>query len=106
MEQKRKAELRPKQESNLSARLEKIRIRRIKDLKVDIKRLEDEIKRRNEGVDDEIKGIQASTELSEAKKQILIGKAKQTEIVNVEAERLLLDLKDKLYKLTFRTTVL
>lgn len=105
MEQKRKSDLKSKQESKTSTRLEKLRIMRIKDLKVDIKRLEDEIKRRNEGVDDEIKGIQASTELSEAKKQILIGKAKQTGIVNVEAERLLLELKDRLYKLTFRTVL-
>lgn len=105
MEQVRKSDLKLKSENKTSSKIEKLRVLKIKDLKANIKRLEDEIKRRNEGVQEEIKGIQASTELSEAKKQILIGKAKQIETVNVEADRLLLELKDRLYKLTFRTVL-
>ena len=102
MEQKRQKETSARMEMKSAKRIEKLRLIRVKDLKTKLAMLQDEIDRRKKGIDEEIKGIEASTEMSESKKQMLIGKVMQSEVVSVETIRLMLELRDRLDKLTFK----
>jgi hypothetical protein len=67
--------------------------------------LQEELDRRKKGLEEEIQGIQASTEMSEAKKKQLIGQVMQTSTIDIETIRLMLELRDRLDKLTFRTSL-
>lgn len=67
--------------------------------------LQEELDRRKKGLEEEIQGIQASTEMSEAKKKQLIGQVMQTSTIDIETIRLMLELRDRLDKLTFRTNL-
>ena len=105
METKRPKESSVRAESKTSKRIEKLRLIRIKDLKSKLTMLQEELERRKKGIEEEIQGIQASTEMSEAKKKQLIGQVMQTSTLDVETIRLMLELRDRLDKLTFRTNL-
>ena len=102
MEQRRQKETSLHKESNRIRAIEKLRIMRAKELKSRLTMIEDEIARRKDGMQKEIEGIQKSDDISDAKKQIMIGQVMQREIVKPEVVCTLIDICERLDKLLFR----
>lgn len=103
MEVKRQKEGSGRTESNKVRAIDKLRVMRARELKRRFALIEEEIDRRKNGLDKEIEGIKASSEYSEAKKDVLIGQTMQREVVTADMVSLMLEICDKLDKLTFRT---
>jgi uncharacterized small protein (DUF1192 family) len=102
MEQRRQKETSLRKENNRVRAIEKLRIMRAKELKSRLAMIEDEIARRKDGMQKEIEGIQKSDDISDAKKQIMIGQVMQREIVKPEVVCTLIDICERLDKLLFR----
>lgn len=102
MEQRRQKDTSLRNESNRVRAVDKLRIMRAKELKSRLKMIEDEISRRKEGMQKEIEGIQKSEDVSEARKQIMIGQVMQREIIKPEVVCTLIDICERLDKLLFR----
>lgn len=102
MEQRRQKDTSMRNENNRVRAVDKLRIMRAKELKTRLKMIEDEISRRKEGMQKEIEGIQKSEDISEARKQIMIGQVMQREIVKPEVVCTLIDICERLDKLLFR----
>lgn len=102
MEQRRQKETSMRNENNRVRAVDKLRIMRAKELKSRLKMIEEEISRRKEGMQKEIDGIQKSEDISEARKQIMIGQVMQREIVKPEVICTLIDICERLDKLLFR----
>lgn len=102
MEQRRQKETTLRKETNRVRAVDKLRIMRAKELKSRLKMIEDEIARRKEGMQKEIEGIQKSEDISEARKQIMIGQVMQREIIKPEVVCTLIDICERLDKLLFR----
>lgn len=102
MEQRRQKDTSLRNESNRVRAVDKLRIMRAKELKSRLKMIEDEISRRKEGMQKEIEGIQKSEDISEARKQIMIGQVMQREIIKPEVVCTLIDICERLDKLLFR----
>ena len=102
MEQRRQKDTSMRNENNRVRAVDKLRIMRAKELKSRLKMIEDEISRRKEGMQKEIEGIQKSEDISEDRKQIMIGKVMQREIVKPEVVCTLIDICERLDKLLFR----
>lgn len=102
MEQRRQKDTSMRNENNRVRAVDKLRIMRAKELKSRLKMIEDEISRRKEGMQKEIEGIQKSEDISEARKQIMIGQVMQREIVKPEVVCTLIDICERLDKLLFR----
>jgi hypothetical protein len=102
MEQRRQKETSLRKENNRVRAIEKLRIMRAKELKSRLTMIEDEIARRKDGMQKEIEGIQKSDDISDAKKQIMIGQVMQREIVKPEVVCTLIDICERLDKLLFR----
>lgn len=102
MEQRRQKETSLRKENNRVRAIEKLRIMRAKELKSRLNMIEDEIARRKDGMQKEIEGIQNSDDISDAKKQIMIGQVMQREIIKPEIVCTLIDICERLDKLLFR----
>lgn len=102
MEQRRQKETTLHKETNRVRAVDKLRIMRAKELKSRLNMIEDEIARRKEGMQKEIDGIQKSEDISEARKQIMIGQVMQREIIKPEVVCTLIDICERLDKLLFR----
>ncbi len=102
MEQKRQKDTSLRNESNRVRAVDKLRIMRAKELKSRLKMIEDEIARRKEGMQKEIEGIQKSEDISEARKQMMIGQVMQREVIKPEVICTLIDICERLDKLLFR----
>lgn len=102
MEQRRQRETSFRNETTKIRAVDKIRLMRAKELKSKLELIKDEIQRRKDGLQKEIEGIQASKELSEEKKQRLVGQAMQRQIVSPEFVNIMLDICDRLDKLMLR----
>lgn len=102
MEQKRQKDTSMRNESNRVRAVDKLRIMRAKELKSRLKMIEDEISRRKEGMQKEIEGIQKSEDISEARKQMMIGQVMQREVIKPEIICTLIDICERLDKLLFR----
>lgn len=101
MEQRRQKETSMRTETNRVRAIEKLRIMRAKELKSRLTMIEDEIARRKDGMQKEIEGIQKSDDISDAKKQIMIGQVMQREIIKPEVVCTLIDICERLDKLLF-----
>lgn len=102
MEQRRQRETSMRTESNRVRAIDKIRLMRARELKAKLEMIKEEIQRRKDGLQKEIEGIQNSKELSEEKKQRLVGQAMQRQIVSPEFVNIMLDICDRLDKLMMR----
>ena len=102
MEQRRQRETSMRTESNRVRAIDKIRLIRARELKAKLEMVKEEIQRRKDGLQKEIEGIQNSKELSEEKKQRLVGQAMQRQIVSPEFVSIMLDICDRLDKLMMR----
>lgn len=102
MEQKRQKETSMYIQNNRVKAIENLRIARARELKRKLEMVKDEIQRRKDGLQKEIEGIKASKELSEDKKERLIGQAMQRPIVSPEFIGVMLEICDKLDKLMVR----
>lgn len=102
MEQRRQKETSMRTETNRVRAVDKIRLMRARELRGKLEMVKEEIQRRKDGLQKEIEGIQASKELSEEKKQRLVGQAMQRQIVQPEFVNIMLDICDRLDKLMLR----
>lgn len=102
MESRRQKETSLRKESNRVRAMDKLRIMRAKELKSRLTMIEEEIARRKEGMQKEIEGIQKSDDISDAKKQIMIGQVMQREIIKPEVVSTLIGICERLDKLLFR----